>query len=397
MTTHAGTVAAFDARASLTRNILALTSGLTLWTAVHFGVTAILPLLLHDQGYDARGIGFMLGAMGMAQLALRPFAGWIVDAFGRRTPLVLSLVLLASASALLFSPVGWAVLANRVLTGAAYSLGTTAFFTLVVEAAPPGRHGEVQGYVALGITLGVGLGPVAAVALYQGFSPGTVPAERMTSVAIGAVTVAVSSGVCFSAVSSTFRARGRAHPYALRTNFRREGLLPALLNFCTQIPNVAFSTFLPLWAIARGVGNPGTLFVGSQVGAVVSRLLGGRMADRYGRRPVLVPVLVGLAATLAGMRCVAGLPFLFALAAGYGTLYGVAFVILPSLAGEAVPATGRGAAINTMGLGADLAQLLGPWGLGLAAGTWGFGGALVAAGMVPLAGAVVYLAQARRG
>jgi MFS family permease len=120
------------------------------------------------------------------------------------------------------------------------------------------------------------------------------------------------------------------------------------------------------------------------------------MADRYGRRPVLVPVLVGLAATLAGMRCVAGLPFLFALAAGYGTLYGVAFVILPSLAGEAVPATGRGAAINTMGLGADLAQLLGPWGLGLAAGTWGFGGALVAAGMVPLAGALVYLAQARR-
>src|SRR5215471_14263036 len=56
MTTHAGTVAAFDARASLTRNILALTSGLTLWTAVHFGVTAILPLLLHDQGYDARGM-----------------------------------------------------------------------------------------------------------------------------------------------------------------------------------------------------------------------------------------------------------------------------------------------------------------------------------------------------
>src|SRR5262249_32174293 len=244
MTTHAGTVAAFDARASLTRNILALTSGLTLWTAVHFGVTAILPLLLHDQGYDARGIGFMLGAMGIAQLALRPFAGWIVDAFGRRTPLGLSLVLLASASALLFSPVGWAVLANRVLTGAAYSLGTTAFFTLVVEAAPPGRHGEVQGYVALGITLGAGLGPLAAVALFQRFSPGTVPAERMTSVAFGAVAVALSSGVCFSAVSSTFRARGRAHPYALRTNFRREGLLPALLNFCTQIPNVAFSTFL---------------------------------------------------------------------------------------------------------------------------------------------------------
>ena len=118
------------------------------------------------------------------------------------------------------------------------------------------------------------------------------------------------------------------------------------------------------------------------------------MADRYGRRSVLVPVLVGVAAMLAGMRCAAGLPLLFALAVGHGTLYGVAFVILPSLAGEAVPAAGRGAALDTMGLGADLTQLLGPWGLGLAAGTWGLGGALVAAGVVPLAGAVVYLAQA---
>ena len=106
MTTRADTVPAFDARASLTRNVLALTSGLTPWTAVHFGVTGMLPLFMHDQGHDARSIGFMLGAMGVAQLALRPFAGWIVDAVGRRGPLVLSLVLLAGASVLLSFPAG---------------------------------------------------------------------------------------------------------------------------------------------------------------------------------------------------------------------------------------------------------------------------------------------------
>jgi hypothetical protein len=47
--------------------------------------------------------------------------------------------------------------------------------------------------------------------------------------------------------------------------------------------------------------------------------------------------------------------------------------------------------INTYGLGSDLAQLLGPWGLGLAAGMWGLGGALVVAGAVPLVGATVFL------
>jgi MFS family permease len=382
---------------ALRRNVVALTSGLLLWTASHFGLLAVLPLFLHDQGYDARGIGFMLGATGVAQLCVRPFGGWIVDAFGRRVPLVLSLVLLAGAAALLLAPDGWAVLANRVLTGAAFSLGTTAFYTLTVEVAPAGRRSEVQGYVALGITLGVGVGPPVLVGLYRSLSvEGTLPPERLTAIAIGAVSAALLSGACFAATSSAFRPLGRAHPYALRTNFRREGLMPAFLNFCAQVPNTGFSAFLPLWAIGRGVGNPGILFLGSQVGAAASRLLVGRVADRHGQRAVLAPAMVGVAATLMAMSAAVGFPAFFVLAIGYGAVFGVAFVVLPALVGEAAPAEGRGAAMNTFGLGADVAQILGPWGLGLAAGAWGFGGALVVAGGVSLLGAAAYLAQGRR-
>lgn len=396
MTRGHDTAEAADPTAALKRNLLALISGLLLWTAGHFGVLTVLPLFLHDQGYDARSIGFFLGVTGVAQLGVRPFAGWIVDAFGRRVPLALALVLLSCAAALLLVPAGWVVLANRVLTGAAFSIGTTAFYTLAVEVAPAGRRSEVQGYVALGLTLGVGIGPPVAVALYQSRLPeGGLPPERLAAVVIGAVSVALLSGACFCATVSAFQPRGRALPYSLRTSFRREGLMAAFLNFCAQVTYAGFSGFLPLWAIGRGVGNPGILFVGSQVGAVASRLFAGRVADRYGRRTVLAPAMVGVAATLAGMSAAEGLPIFLILSAAYGALYGVAFVVLPGLASEAVPPEGRGAAINTYGLGADLAQLLGPWGLGLAGGTWGLGGALVAAGAVPLVGATVYLAQLR--
>jgi MFS family permease len=380
----------------LTRNILALTSGLLLWTAGHFGVLAVLPLFLHDQGYDAWSIGLTLGATGVAQLGVRPFAGWIVDAFGRRAPLALSLVLLSGAAALLLAPAAWAVLANRVLTGIAFSLGTTAFYAMAIEVAPAGRRSEVQGYVALGLTLGIGIGPPVAVGLYRGLQPEALPPERLAAIAMGAVAIALASGACFTATVSTFRPLGRAHPYALRANFHREGLMPAVLNFCAQVPNTGFSAFLPLWAIGRGVGNPGLLFIGSEVGAVGSRLLAGRLADRHGRRAVLAPAMIGVAAILMGMSVAVGLPAFFILAVGYGALYGVAFVVLPGLAGEAAPPSGRGAALNTFGLGSDLAQLLGPWGLGLAATTWGFGGALVAAAAVPLLGAAAFLAQVRR-
>jgi MFS family permease len=397
MATFSESAAADGTTAALTRNVLALTSGLLLWTAGHFGVLAVLPLFLHDQGYDAWTIGLTLGATGVAQLGVRPFAGWVVDAFGRRAPLALSLVLLSGAAALLLAPAGWAVLANRVLTGVAFSLGTTAFYAMAIEVAPAGRRSEVQGYVALGLTLGIGIGPPVAVGLYRGLQPaGALPPERLAAIAVGAVAIALVSGVCFTATVSTFRPLGRTHPYALRANFRREGLMPAVLNFCAQVPNTGFSAFLPLWAIGRGVGNPGLLFIGSEMGAVGSRLLAGRLADRHGRRAVLAPAMIGVAAILVAMSAAVGLPAFFLLAVGYGALYGVAFVVLPGLAGEAAPPSGRGAALNTFGLGSDLAQLLGPWGLGLAAATWGFGGALVAAAVVPLLGAAVYLAHVRR-
>jgi MFS family permease len=101
--------------------------------------------------------------------------------------------------------------------------------------------------------------------------------------------------------------------------------------------------------------------------------------------------MIGAATALAATSVAAGLPSFLVLAAIYGLLYGVSLVVLLSVAAEAGPPEGRSAVINTYGLGSDVAQLLGPWGLGLAAGTWGLHGALVVAGAVPLVGAAVFL------
>jgi MFS family permease len=377
---------------SLTRNVAALGSGVLLWTMCHFGILGVLPLFLHDQGWDVRAIGFALGLSGITQVCVRPFAGWIADAIGRRAPLALALALLSIASALLVIPAAWAIVANRVLTGIAFSVGTTAFYILTVEVAPADRRSEIQGYIALGMTLGIGLGPPVAVAVYHGLSRESAgPPERLATLAVGAALVALVSGGCFLATVSGYRPIGR-HNFSLRTPFRREGLPAGFLNFCLQVTYTGFSAFLPLWAIGRGVGNPGLLFVGSQAGAVASRILGGRLADRYGLAAVLVPGMIGAAATLAAMSAADGMPAFLLLAGVYGLLYGVCMVVLLSLAGEAAPPEGRSAAINTFGLGSDVAQLLGPWGLGLAAGLWGIRGALIVCGAVPLLGAAVYLA-----
>ena len=67
-----------DPSGTLIRNIVALFGGVLLWTMCHFGILAVLPLFLHEQGWDARAIGFALGASGVAQVCVRPFAGWLI-------------------------------------------------------------------------------------------------------------------------------------------------------------------------------------------------------------------------------------------------------------------------------------------------------------------------------
>ena len=350
-----------DPRGTLARNVAALFSGVLLWTMCHFGVLAALPLFLHDQGWRAAAIGFALGASGVAQVSVRPVAGWLIDAYGRRWPLALALVLLSVATGLLLIPAGWVVLANRVLTGIAFSIGTTAFYTLTVETAPDARRSEVQGYIALGMTIGIGLGPPIAVALYQAASPGSASAvERLTALAVPTAIGALVSGGCFLATVSAFRPLGRSHPF--RAPFHRDGLAPAFLNFCIQVPYTGFAGFLPLWAIGRGVANPGLLFVSSQLGNVVTRLFGGRLADRHGPHVVFVPAMMGSAAALAATSVATGLPAFAVLAAVYGLGYGVSVVVALSLAAEAAPPERRSAVINTYGFGSDVAQLLGPWG-----------------------------------
>jgi MFS family permease len=380
---------AHDPAAALLRNVATLFAGVLLWTGCHFGILAALPLSLHDQGWDTRAIGFALGVAGVAQVCVRVVAGWVADAFGRRVPLAVALGILSGATLLLLVPAGWAVLANRALTGIAFSIGTTAFYTLTVESAPEERRTEVQGYVALGMTLGIGFGPPIAIAVYHGLSGA--PAERLGTLAAATAAVALVSGACFLATVSGFRPRGRAHPFSARALFRREGVPAALLNCCLQVSYTAFSAFLPLWAIGRGVGNPGLLFVSAQGGTVISRLFGGRLADRLGTRAVVAPALLGTAAALAATSAAADPPAFLVLACAYGLFYGVCVVVLLSVAAEASPPDARSAVMNTYGFGSDVAQLLGPWALGLAAGAWGLGGALIVAGAVPLMGALAYL------
>jgi len=105
-----------------------------------------LPLYARTLGIPESQIGLIIGFFALSSMAMKPWAGWAADRFGRR-PLLVAGALLFLASALLY---GWsrtvgALLLIRVVHGAGMGLFPTSSSAIVADMAPPGRRGEAMG------------------------------------------------------------------------------------------------------------------------------------------------------------------------------------------------------------------------------------------------------------
>ena len=151
-------------------------------------------------------------------------------------------------------------------------------------------------------------------------------------------------------------------------------------------------TFVPLYFVdvlhrSKETGN--SALVVFLVGGAVGTLLGGRLADRIGRRPVVIGSLT-LASPLVLLFLAApaalATPLLFVIGAAVISSFAVTVVMgqeyLPSRIGVASGVT-LGLAIGLGGIGAPL--------LGLLADAQGLGAALMVAGLLPLIGVAATL------
>src|SRR3954447_17921595 len=134
-------------------------------------VTTALPSIRADLGGGVQALEWTVNAYTLTYAVLLLTGAALGDRFGRRRMFTLGLGIftLASAAAAL-APTTTALIAARVVEGAAAAIVTPLTLPLLSEAFPPQKRGLALGAWSGNSGLGVALGPVIGGAVIDGLS-----------------------------------------------------------------------------------------------------------------------------------------------------------------------------------------------------------------------------------
>ena len=137
----------------------------TLGAFASFGVMVLaLPLYAKDElGRGSVGIGIAVGAASVTSIIFSILSGRLADRRGRR-PLLLAgaSVMVACYLALALTPGMGAVIAIRLVAGAAEATFVVGAYTVIADIAPEDRRGEAISLVTLASYIGLTIGPLLA-------------------------------------------------------------------------------------------------------------------------------------------------------------------------------------------------------------------------------------------
>ena len=339
----------------------------------------ILPLYARsfDVGYGATGV--LIGAYAAARLAADLGSGLVVRRFGERRSAASGLVLVAaSAAATGLAPTFPAAVGFWAVSGVGSAVVFSAMYSHVIKLAPPGGMGRTLSLLYGAFNLGVVAG---------GFLSGVI------AFALGlAAPLFVMAGAALVAAGLYLRYLPDVEPPAdtevkpethgrvttgLRAVLRRPGFAMVLVT------NLAY-----LWMIAAVVDTLLPLYAGEEIGmstvgiGVVLALLiaaefvvlypAGAIADRRGRKVVMVPALAALAVATAAIGWTESAVVFGVAAALLGVTSGFAGVPPAAMLADVVPRAESPVAVGVFRFAGDLGFMLGPLVAGFVAGAAGF-------------------------
>lgn len=334
-----------------------------------------VPLYAHDLGASRFAVGALFSVATFSAALLSLPGGVLIDRFGPRNLLAISLVLTAiSQLATALTPSVAPLFLWQIVGGLAAGIQQSAFFSAVTESVSRARLGRALGWLTFSMQAGFFLGPaVAGVALTW--------IDIRTDIAVTtALLVLTVPGVIAASSTRQHTGQGLSLREPLRALVRQPAFMPVTLGLLGM--TLAWGTvgaFLPIF------GKDSLHLPSAQVGyllalqAVVngaSRIPAGRLVDRVRQRwPIVFVGAIVFSVSILVLGHLSG--FLWpAIVLALGTPFlAAAFVAMGVVFGDLSSASTRGVTMGAYGtvlfLGLGLGPLLfGPivQGYGYAAG-----------------------------
>lgn len=377
----------------LTANFLFLCSGSFSAFGTFHLLLATLPIYILSIGGREAETGLIVGIFAASSVLTRPFVGQASDLWGKKKLMLLSAsVLLASVLLYNVAKDVPSLLAVRLLHGAGWGAFSTAASAMVADIIPLRRRGEAVGFYGIASNLAMSLWPAIGVVVLKAFD---FPILFYSSALIA----------LFCLLSALFlkeqqkpKADGVSPRFAfapLRL-FEASAIYTAAIQGILTLSYATVVTFLPLFAVQRGIGNPGLFFTFYAIAVILMRGFAGKLSDRYGRGAVLVPGILLASLSLVLLSFATSLPLFLTAAVLYGVAFASVHPVLTALTIDRARINNLGAAMGTFSSAFDLGIALGSFLWGFVAQSLGYAAIYQIAAGTALISLIVFFAG-RRG
>jgi len=337
-----------------TRDFILLILSNFLMYITYYAILSALPIyLVSDLHATKMQVGVVVGTYTIASVIVRPFSGFALDRFGRRTIFLTALVIYSLLLAgYLVALTITAIIVLRFAQGLTWGITTVSGSTIATDNVPPSKRGEGIGYFALSTTLGMSVGPIIGLFICHQWG--------YTAMFISGCFISLGSLACAYAIHLRKRyIVGKHIQMEISSLFDRSSIRPSLNVFITMIAYGGLVSFIALYGREIGIQNSSLYFLIFSIGIAAARLTAGKVFDRSGPRRIL---------TFCMLLLIAGFPllalaknevlfYLSAIIIGFGN--GVIFPTFQSMINNLADSAHRGAANSTLYTAVDLGMGLG--------------------------------------
>jgi len=320
----------------------------------YYAILSALPIYLVSYLHASKmQVGIVVGAYTIASVIVRPFSGFALDKFGRRTIFLSGLVIYSLLFAgYLVAITITSIIFLRFAQGLAWGFTTVSGSTIAVDNIPVSKRGEGIGYFALSTTMGMSVGPIIGLFVCHLWG--------YTAMFVSGCFISIASLSCAYAIHlrKRYLVRKRIH---LNWNslFEKNSIRPSINVFITMIAYGGLLSFIALYGRELGIQNSSLYFLIFSVGIAAARLTAGKVFDRNGPRKIITLCLILLIIGFPLLALAKNALFFYisALIIGFGN--GVIFPTFQSMVNNLADSLHRGVANSTLYTAVDMGMGLG--------------------------------------
>ncbi|MDN5214173.1 MFS transporter [Fulvivirgaceae bacterium BMA12] len=255
-------------------------SYLLIFSGFYFLLPTLPFYVVNDLGQDESRVGYIIGIYALSALLIRPVAGYALDAYGRKSVYLWSLLAYVLISGLYIWVDSYvSLLILRILHGLSWGVITNGGITIASDLVPEKRRGEGISYFSLSITLSMALGPLVGLSILE---QSNFQMLFIWTFIISLLALAMALMIQYVKIPPAPKKLTWAGVY------EKKVVHITLMMLVTAVTYGGLMSFLTLYAEELAISNIPLVFLVFAIGVASLRPFSGQFMDKNGPRVIIL-------------------------------------------------------------------------------------------------------------